>query len=117
VVHRERPRRQARHEAGRQRRKHPDHDRLRPADPPGREISRTGLGQASARATSAVVAANDIWKPGAAAASGCSARMINAATARVRRLIAWRSNRMAAKATEAVIAARSAGGGAPDTTR
>jgi hypothetical protein len=43
--------------------------------------------------------------------------MISAATASVRRLIAWRSKRMAAKATDAVIAARSAGGGAPDTTR
>jgi len=83
----------------------------------GVEISRTVRGQASARATSAVVAANDIWKPGAAAASGWSARMISAATARARRLIACRSARMAAKATLAVIAARSAGGGAPEITR
>lgn len=83
----------------------------------GAEISRTGAGQASARATSAAVAANDIWKPGSVTASGCSRSTPIAASARACRLIACRSARIAANATAAVIAARSAGGGAPDSTR
>ncbi len=83
----------------------------------GVEISRGLAGQASARATRAAVAANDIWKPGVTMASGWSSRTAKAATAKACMPIAWRSSRMAMKAIEAVIAARSAGGGWPDTTR
>ena len=63
------------------------------------------------------MAANDIWKPGVTIASGCSISTIMAATASPCMLIADRSSRMAAKAIDAVIAARSAGAGAPDRTR
>ena len=83
----------------------------------GTSISRTGRGQASARATRAAVAAKDIWNPGSVTASGCNSRTAMAARARACRLIAWRSTRIAQKATPAVIAARSAGGGAPESTR
>ena len=67
-------------------------------------------GNRSASATSAAVAQKDIWKPGSATATGCSARTIRAAAASDRRLMARRSHRMARKATAAVIAARRAGG-------
>ena len=83
----------------------------------GALISRVRGGQASASATRAAVAAKDIWKPGWATASGCSASTISAATASALRLIARRSSRMARKATVAVTAARIAGAGAPDSTR
>ena len=83
----------------------------------GTSISFTGRGQISASATRAAVAANDIWKPGSVTASGCSSNTAIAARASACRLIAWRSASTAAKATDAVIAARSAGGGAPDNTR
>ena len=63
------------------------------------------------------MAANDIWKPGVTIASGCNSRTTKAATARACLVIACRSSRMATKAIDAVIAARSAGGGAPETTR
>ena len=61
-------------------------------------ISRTGLGQALASATSAAVAAKDIWKPGWVTASGWSSRTTKAATAKACRLIARRSARIAPKA-------------------
>ena len=83
----------------------------------GAEISRGRTGQASTSATSAAVAANDIWKPGVTMASGWSSSTAKAATARACMVIAWRSSRMAMKAIEAVMAARSAGGGCPETTR
>ena len=83
----------------------------------GADISRGRFGQASTRATKAAVAANDIWKPGVTMASGCMAKTMKAATARPCIVTACRSSKMARKAMEAVIAARSAGGGAPDTTR
>ena len=83
----------------------------------GTLISRGRRGQDSASATRAAVAANDIWKPGVTMASGCSSRTAKAATASAFMLMADRSRIMARKATEAVIAARSAGGGAPETTR
>ena len=83
----------------------------------GAEISRGRRGQASTRATSAAVAAKDIWKPGVTMASGWSNRTTKAATARACMVIACRSSRMARKAMEAVTAARSAGGGEPDRIR
>ena len=83
----------------------------------GAEISLIRRGQTSTRATRAAVAANDIWNPGVTMASGWSNRTAKAATARACMVIACRSKRMATKAMEAVMAARSAGGGAPDTTR
>lgn len=83
----------------------------------GAEISLGPVGQASTKATRAAVAAKDIWNPGVTMASGCMARTMKAATARPCMVTAWRSSSMARKAMDAVIAARSAGGGAPDTTR
>ena len=63
------------------------------------------------------VAANDIWNPGWVTASGCSSRTVTAASARACKLIARRSTRIAANAMQAVTADRSAGGGAPESTR
>ena len=63
------------------------------------------------------MAAKDIWKPGWTTASGRASRTAKAATARALKLIARRSRSTAANTTEAVIAARSAGGGEPETTR
>ena len=83
----------------------------------GTEISFTGRGQISASATRAAVAANDIWKPGSVTASGWISSTAIAASASAWRLIAWRSASTARKATEAVIAALSAGGGDPESTR
>ena len=83
----------------------------------GAEISRGRTGQASTSATSAAVAANDIWKPGVTMASGWNSRTTKAATASACMVMAWRSSNTARNAIEAVIAARSAGGGCPDTTR
>ncbi|MNX95273.1 hypothetical protein D3C86_1275410 [compost metagenome] len=83
----------------------------------GAEISLIRRGQTSTRATRAAVAANDIWNPGVTMASGCSNRTAKAATANACMVTACRSSRMATKAIDAVIADRSAGGGAPDTTR
>src|SRR6187551_2895684 len=79
----------------------------------GAEISRVRGGQLSTRATRAAVAAKDIWNPGVTMASGWVANTTKAATARPCMVIACRSSRMATKAMAAVIAARSAGGGAP----
>ena len=76
----------------------------------GRPTARGARGQTSASATSAAVAQNDISKPGCTTTSGSISRMISAASASECRLIARRSSRMARKATEAVIAARRAGG-------
>ena len=83
----------------------------------GAEISFGRCGQASTSATSAAVAAKDIWNPGVTMASGWSSRTTKAATARACMVIACRSSSTARKAMEAVTAARSAGGGAPDTIR
>ena len=68
-----------------------------------------GRRHTSDRAMSEAVAQNDISKPGCTTTSGSITRMISAASASERRLIACRSIRIAANATEAVIAARRAG--------
>ena len=83
----------------------------------GTDSSRVRGGHASDRATSAAVAANDIWNPGVTIASGCRISTTIAATASACMVIAGRSSRIAANATEAVTAARCAGAGAPDRTR
>src|SRR3569832_1054801 len=80
-------------------------------------ISLTRRGQISASATRAAVAANDIWKPGCTMDSGRPSRTIPAAKARALKVMALRSSRMAAKAIEAVAQERTAGAGAPETTR
>ncbi len=91
---------------------------LQEAERPGQADSARGVrGQTSASATSAAVAQNDISKPGCTTTSGSISRMISAASASERRLIACRSSRIAMNATEAVIAARRAGACAPDSTR
>ncbi len=79
----------------------------------GRPLTGAGRGQASARATRAAVAQNDISNPGETTTSGWSASKVRAARARECRLSARRSQRMATKAAPAVIAARRAGGWAP----
>ena len=83
----------------------------------GTDISLNRLGQTSTKATKAAVAAKDIWKPGVTMASGCKASTTMAATASPCMVTACRFRSMAKKAIEAVIAARSAGGGAPEMTR
>ncbi|MNJ33475.1 hypothetical protein D3C77_281610 [compost metagenome] len=83
----------------------------------GAANSRLRRGQTSTRATRAAVAANDIWNPGVATASGRNSSTTNAAAASARMVTACRSASMARKATEAVTAARSAGGGAPEMIR
>jgi hypothetical protein len=61
--------------------------------------------------------ANDFSNPGATTTSGSMSRTSRAAIDRECMLIARRSNRIAAKATDAVIAARRAGGWAPERIR
>ncbi len=83
----------------------------------GAANSRIRRGQTSTSATSAAVAANDIWNPGVTTASGRSKSTAKAAADSARMVTACRSVRIARKAIDAVIAARSAGGGAPEMTR
>ena len=71
----------------------------------------------SKTATSAVVAAKDIWKPGPSRASGRSVSTTSAAIATLRRLIARRSSIVAQSAAAAMMKARSVATLPPESAR
>ena len=68
-------------------------------------------------ATSAMVAAKDIWKPACIRLSGATTSTISAASATERRVIAGRSSSTATRTVAVMMKARWVGTSAPETKR